>query len=74
MRTILEEAATVGDATARALSYRMRNNEAFFYEDSAWRTAFLGGYDFAENGVRLIDSAAQFFFYATGTPRPWKQR
>jgi hypothetical protein len=67
MRRILEEAASVGDATARALTYRMRQREAFFYEDSAWRTAFLGGYDFEENGVTLLDSVAQFFFYATGT-------
>ena len=45
----------------------MRDQEAFYYEGSAWRTAYLGGYAFERNGIRLFDSAAQFFFYATGT-------
>jgi len=67
MRAILTEAAAVGDATVRALTYRMRDQEAFYYEGSAWRTAYLGGYAFERNGIRLFDSAAQFFFYATGT-------
>ncbi len=67
MRAILTEAAAVGDATARALTYRYRRQSAFFYEDSAWRTAFEGGYDFEENAIKLLDSTAQFFFYATGT-------
>jgi hypothetical protein len=65
-KKILSEAAAVGDATARALTYRMRDQEAFYYPNSAWRTAFLGGYGFQENGALLLDSYAQFFFYATG--------
>ena len=44
MRAILTEAATVGDATARALFYRFRQSEAYYYPDSAWRTVFVGGY------------------------------
>lgn len=66
MKKILTEAAAVGDATARALTYRMRDNEAYYYEGSAWRTAFLGGYSFERNGVKLLDSASQYYFYATG--------
>jgi len=66
MKKILTEAAVVGDATARALTYRMRDKEAYFYEGSAWRTAFLGGYNFERNGIKLHDSTSQYYFYATG--------
>ena len=66
MKKILTEAALVGDATARALTYRMRDKEAYYYEGSAWRTAFLGGYSFSRDGIKLLDSASQYYFYATG--------
>jgi hypothetical protein len=66
MKGILTEAATVGDATARALTYRMRDRRAYLYPNSAWRTLFLGGYDFVQDGVLLLDSAVQCFFYGTG--------
>ena len=62
MRAILTEAATVGDATARALFYRFRQSEAYYYPDSAWRTVFVGGYQLQDHGVALLDSASQFFF------------
>ncbi|NGP06783.1 DUF1254 domain-containing protein [Rhodococcus sp. 14C212] len=62
MRAILTEAAAVGDATARALAYRFRRPESYYYPDSAWRTGFLGGYRFQEDGVALLDSAAQYYF------------
>lgn len=67
MRAILSEAATVGDATARALCYRMRQAEAYYYPGSAWRTAFLGGYRFEEDGVALLDSAVQLYFCGGAT-------
>jgi hypothetical protein len=67
MKKILTEAAGVGDATARALTYRMRDKEAYYYNGgSAWRTAFLGGYSFERNGIKLLDSASQYYLYATG--------
>jgi hypothetical protein len=66
MKKILTEAAATGDATARALTYRFRDKDAYFYENSAWRTVFMGGYTFSENGALLLDSYASFFFYATG--------
>jgi hypothetical protein len=34
-KKILSEAAAVDDATARALTYRMRDQEAFYYPNSA---------------------------------------
>ncbi|MCE5299232.1 MAG: DUF1254 domain-containing protein [Methanoregulaceae archaeon] len=66
MKRILTEAAAVGDATARAIAYRWRLPEGFFYPNSAWRTGFLGGYKFEENGALILDAHTFFFFYATG--------
>jgi len=66
MKQILTEAAAVGDATARAVTYRMRQKDAYYYPNSAWRAGFLGGYKFEENGSRVLDGMTFFFFYATG--------
>jgi hypothetical protein len=66
MKKILTEAAAVGDATARAITYRSRIPEAFYYPDSTWRQ-WLGGYKFeSQPGVAYLDAAAFFYFYATG--------
>lgn len=53
MKRILAEAALVGDATARAIMYRWRSPEGYYYPDSksAWRKGFIGGYKFEENGA-----------------------
>lgn len=66
MKKILAEAAVVGDATARAMNYRLRIKEAYYYPGSAWRSGFYGGYQFEEDGVRVLDAYSAFFFYATG--------
>ena len=66
MKKILTEAARVGDATARAIMYRWRTPDGYWYPNSAWRLGFVGGYKFEENGARLLDAYGGFFFYATG--------
>jgi hypothetical protein len=67
MKKILTEAAAVGNATARTLTYRSRDQEVFLYPNSAWQIAFVGGsYEFLHNGARLLDARSFFFFYATG--------
>jgi hypothetical protein len=66
MKKILTEAAAVGDATARAISFRFRQKEAYYYPNSAWRMGYLGGYTFSVNGVRNLDAFSFFYFYATG--------
>lgn len=69
MKHILTEAAAVGDATARAIMYRWRGADGYWYPDdpkSHWRLGFIGGYKFEENGARLLNGYAGFFFYATG--------
>src|ERR1700678_4127908 len=53
MKKILTDAAAVGNATSRAILYRSRMKEAYFYPDSAWVTTFAGGYEFLlQPGVR----------------------
>jgi hypothetical protein len=65
MKAILTEAARVGDATVRAIMYRWRTPDGYYYPNSAWRLGFLGGYKFEENGARVLDAYSGFFFYAT---------
>jgi hypothetical protein len=66
MKKILTEAALVGDATARAITYQSRIPEAFYYPNSAWRQ-WLGGYKFeSQPGIKYLDASAFFYFYATG--------
>jgi hypothetical protein len=74
MKAILTEAAAVGDATARALSYRMREKEAYFYENSAWRSFFLGGHEFLENGALVLDAYSQLYFLGTGISPAGEQK
>ncbi|MGV3633851.1 MAG: DUF1254 domain-containing protein [Pseudorhodoplanes sp.] len=66
MKRILAEAALVGDATARAVMYRWRGADGYWYTDRKWRLGFVGGYKFEENGARLLNAYSGFFFYATG--------
>jgi hypothetical protein len=66
LKKILTEAAQVGDATARAIMYRWRNADGYWYPNSAWRLGFVGGYKFEDNGARLLNAYSGFFFYATG--------
>jgi hypothetical protein len=67
MKKTLTEAAAVGDATARAIAFRMRQKADFYYEKSAWRLPFLGGYRFEEQpGVLNLDGYIIYYFAATG--------
>lgn len=67
MKAILKEAAAVGNATARAISFRTRNEKAYIYNNSGWFTPSPGGdYQFLQNGATVLDSRTLFFFMATG--------
>jgi hypothetical protein len=50
MRTVLEEAVVVGNATARTITFAPRPEEGFaFYPNSEWCSAlFVGGYEFLD--------------------------
>lgn len=66
MKKILKEAAFVGDASARAIMYKWRTPDGYYYPNSAWRLGFIGGYKFEVDGARQLDAYSGFFFYATG--------
>ncbi len=69
MKAILREAVTVGNATARAIAFRSRERETYYYEDSYWKTGFVGG-DYrwlrdAGDGGRYLDARTLFFYVPT---------
>jgi hypothetical protein len=67
MKKILTEAAAVGNATSRAILFRTRMKDAYFFPNSAWVTTFAGGYEFlSQPGVRNLDARTMFHYYATG--------
>ena len=68
MKKILTEAVAVGNAAARALVFKSREEGAYLYPDSAWFTCFIGGsYEFlSQPGVRNLDARVHFLYYATG--------
>jgi hypothetical protein len=68
MTRILSDAAAVGNATARALMFRPREQERFyFYPDRQWYTAFAGGsHEFTSDAVRGLDDRTMFHYAATG--------
>ena len=63
----MTEAAATGDATARALFYRMRDPEGIIFPDRRWKFAFVGGYRFERQpGVPNLNARSFYFFAATG--------
>jgi hypothetical protein len=68
MKKILTEAVAVGNATARAIVFKSRQEGAYYYPGSAWFTCFIGGsYEFlSQPGVRDLDARVHFIYYATG--------
>lgn len=67
LKKILTEAAAVGDATAGAIAFKIRQKADYYYANSAWRLPFLGGYKFEEQaGVLNLDGYIMYYFLATG--------
>lgn len=67
MKKILSEAVAIGNATARAISYRVRKKDMYFYPDRQWYSSFAGGsHEFMNNGALVLDDRIQFHFAATG--------
>ncbi len=67
MRGILSEAAAIGNATARTLTFSPRDPGVFFYKDRQWNSPFQRqSHAFLENGARMLDDRTFFFYYATG--------
>jgi hypothetical protein len=66
MKAILTEAVAVGNATARTIVFAPRDPRQKFFADRQWATGFLGGYQFFDNGERILDGRTLFLYYATG--------
>lgn len=60
MRKILEDAAVVGNATARTVTFAARPEESFeFYPGSQWQSAlFVGGYQFMDPPPKITAEGA----------------
>ncbi len=67
MKNILTDAANIGAVTARAIAFKIRDKDAYFYPNSPWRLPFFGGYKFEDSpGVANLDGAIFFYYFATG--------
>jgi hypothetical protein len=66
MQKILKDAAAIGNATARGITFSSRNKAVFFYPDRQWFTPFSGGHDFLNNGEMVLDDRIMFHYGATG--------
>ncbi len=66
MKKILKDAAAIGNATARSITFSPRNRAAYFYPDRQWYTSFAGGHDFMNNGELVLDDRIMFHYAATG--------
>jgi hypothetical protein len=69
MKQILTDAVAVGNATARAIYFHTREQAAFYYENSYWKTGFVGDdYQWLRDGGaggRYLDARTYFFYIAT---------
>lgn len=67
MQRIMTEAASIANATARAITYASRDPGVFFYEDRQWNSPFQRqSYQFLEDDARILDDRSYFFYMATG--------
>ena len=73
MKKILTDAVAVGNATARAVSFRARDPRISIYPNSQWQNMF-GGADYRfldDNGIggRNLDARTMFYYgYTVNTP------
>ncbi|MEV5649474.1 DUF1254 domain-containing protein [Nocardia sp. NPDC052254] len=66
LRGILDTAARTAAGISRALVYFPRDPEAFLFDGTSWKQAFVGGsYEFLRDGARLLDARTQFHYFAT---------
>ena len=66
-KSILADAAAVGNATARAIFFDTRDPDACLYPSSDWKMAFIGNdYKFSPDGVLNPDARTRYYYGATG--------
>ena len=68
MQGILTEAAAIANASARAILFRPRDKDVYFYPDRQWYSPLAAGsHEFLSNGERVLDDRIAFYYYATGS-------
>lgn len=66
MQKLLTEAAAIANASARAICFRPRTRDGYFYTDRQWFTSFSGGsHEFMNNGELVLDDRTMFHYGAT---------
>jgi hypothetical protein len=67
MKRILTEAAAIGNAHARALSFSPRKETVYTWPDRKWTLPFAGGScEFIDSGERVLDDRTYFHYIAAG--------
>ena len=66
MRGILADADAVGNATGRALVFSTRDQNAYYYPNSAWKMLWGTDYEFSPGGVLDLDARALYFYVSGG--------
>ena len=67
MKEILTDAVAIGNATARAICFRPRKKDVYFYPDRQWYSPFAGGsHEFMNNGELMLNDRLMFHYSATG--------
>ena len=68
MKSILSDAAAVGNATARTIAFSTRDPEAYLYKNCAWKVLLIGNNpEFSPGGVLNLDARTHFFYNIFGT-------
>jgi len=67
MKKMLEEGVAIGNAAARAITFRPRNQNVYFFPGKRqWYSPFAGmSHEFLNNGERVLDDRIMFHYYAT---------
>jgi len=67
MKSILIDAAAVGNATARSLIFSTRDKEAYYYPDGSWKMFFVGkNEEFSPDGVLDLDARSYYYYVGSG--------
>lgn len=67
MQCIFDEAAAVGNATARTITFSTRDPDAYHYSNSSWKMLWIGNdYQFSPGGVLNLDARTLLFYAGQG--------
>ena len=68
-KAVLDEAARLGGAMARAKTYSSSAPDVYFYPDRKWQGALAGVANVPRRRCAEIDARNNIYYMAAGTPR-----